>query len=173
MKKLLRKLSDKLSVDGYNPLNGFNIFLSILSGLTIGLFIFERFFELSGGSVDDTLIYLGQIAIIVGIISFLLLLFRNRKLKKIPKIIIVSVVSVLVGAIFGILILIAVSFLLWLGGGNPENASGGQSSNESGGYGADEGSYTDAQNQAARNIGYSNAKAAEMNGKQWNGQSWS
>ena len=39
MKKLLKKLSDKLSVDGYNPLNGFNIFLSILSGLTLGLFI--------------------------------------------------------------------------------------------------------------------------------------
>lgn len=41
------------------------------------------------------------------------------------------------------------------------------------GYALDEGSYTNEQNQAARNIGYSNGKDAEMNGKKWNGQSWS
>lgn len=165
MKKLLKKLSDKLSVDGYNPLNGFNIFLSILSGLALGLFIAG----ICTKSSDD----IGPIPLIVGIVCFLLLLFRNRKLKKIPKIIIISVVSTLVGAVAGLLIIIVVAFLLWFGWGNPETSSGGQSSNESNGYGADEGSYTDAQNQAARNIGYSNGKAAEMNGKQWNGQSWS
>lgn len=42
-----------------------------------------------------------------------------------------------------------------------------------GGNALDEGLYTDSQNQAARNIGYSNGKDAEMSGKKWNGQSWS
>ncbi|MCM1537749.1 MAG: hypothetical protein NC254_05060 [bacterium] len=126
MKKLLKKLSDKLSVDGYNPLNGFNIFLSILSGLALGLFIVGICTESSGD--------IGHIPLIVGIVCFLFLLFRNRKLKKIPQIIIISVVSTLVGAVLGILIIIVAAFLLWLGGwGNPEKSSDGQSSDESSG----------------------------------------
>lgn len=38
--------------------------------------------------------------------------------------------------------------------------------------GLDEDSYTDAQNQAARNLGYVNAKEAEMAGRQWDGNNY-
>lgn len=37
----------------------------------------------------------------------------------------------------------------------------------------DEGSYTDAQNQGARSVGYANGKEAEMAGRQWDGDKWS
>ena len=38
--------------------------------------------------------------------------------------------------------------------------------------GLDEGFYTDAQNQAARDIGYANGKEAEMAGRQWDGKKY-
>lgn len=39
-------------------------------------------------------------------------------------------------------------------------------------YELDEGSYTYAQNQEARNLGFSNGKDAEMAGRKWNGNGW-
>ena len=36
----------------------------------------------------------------------------------------------------------------------------------------DEGSYSYDQNQQARNVGYSNAKDAEMSGRKWDGNNW-
>lgn len=36
----------------------------------------------------------------------------------------------------------------------------------------DEGAYSYEQNQSARNVGYANAKDAEMSGRTWNGNNW-
>lgn len=102
----MKKLLSKLSVDGYNPFNGFNIFLSIVSGVGLGVV----FYFVIGEGVPLTAFYNytadSKYFLIAGLVSFLLLLFRNRKLKSIPKMLIISVISSILGVIVGIIAII-------------------------------------------------------------------
>lgn len=133
--KLFSKLSDKLSINGYNPFNFFNLILSAVNGTIFTVIIYGSIQGYSlekmlGGDKDKGFF-------LVAIVCFLLLLFRNRKLKSIPKMIIFSIISSAFGIIIAFVAFIVFIFLQFFGlfliGIDPEKQSGGQSSGNSGG----------------------------------------
>ena len=94
------KISNAISVDGYNPLNKLNLVFAAVSGCAFGLVGYGVY---SGVQWDDS----ATKALIVGLVCFAVLLFRNRKLKSVPKMIIWSVVSSVLGilvALIGIVV---------------------------------------------------------------------
>ncbi len=94
------KFSNAISVDGYNPLNKFNLVLAAVSGCAFGIIGYGLY---GGSTWDDSATY----ALSAGIVCFAILLFRNRKLKSVPKMIIWSVVSSVLGilvALIGIVV---------------------------------------------------------------------
>ena len=117
----MKKLLNRFSVDGYNPFNGFNLFLAAVSGpailcgcilpwlcVVVGGLPSQEVSDIFYGT--DTSKTVMQGFVIAGIVCFLLLLFRNRKLKSIPKMIIYSVIS----SALGVLIAIVAIFLFGL-----------------------------------------------------------
>lgn len=107
------KLKDKICVDGYNPFNGFNIFLSAVGGID---WMYIIFFIATG---DGKALFqdMGIIILLVGLCCFLLLLFRNRKLKSVPKMIIFSLLSMILGAVIVVVGFIVYLLLAMFGGG--------------------------------------------------------
>lgn len=119
----MKKLKEMIFVDGYNPFNGFNIILSVVSGVVWGVV----FYLVIGEGLPLTALFNGSDAkyLIAGLVSFLLLLFRNRKLKSVPKMIIFSVLSSVLGiavAVVGFALLIL--FGIFSGFGGETSSSG-------------------------------------------------
>ncbi len=87
-----------ISVNGYRPFNGLNIFLSLICGLTVVAAISTIAQGVSG---------VGLLAVLAAIVFFALILFRNRKVNSIPKMIEYSLFSVFLG------ICTVILFFLW------------------------------------------------------------
>lgn len=107
----MNKIKEFIIVDGYNPFNRLNMILAAVSGCAFGII----FYGVSSGVSWD---YSATIALIVAIVCFAILLFRNRKLKSIPKAIIFSVVSSLLGIAVCLVGMVLFVIMAMLGGGN-------------------------------------------------------
>ncbi|MCM1050248.1 MAG: hypothetical protein NC433_17695 [Clostridiales bacterium] len=117
------KLKDKICVDGYNPFGGFNLVLSVVSG---GAFGFIGLGMSDGYSFGELYKQYGTTILailLVAIGSFLLLLFRNRKLKSIPKMIIFSILSAVLGVVVAAIGLVMFILLGTFGGGTSSSGN--------------------------------------------------
>lgn len=87
-----------ITVNGYRPFNGLNVFLSILGGIALALFVL-------GITADEfeATVFVG----IVTIVFFALLLYRNRKVGSVPRMIYFSGVSLVFGALAIVLLFIS------------------------------------------------------------------
>lgn len=87
-----------ISVNGYRPFNGLNIFLSAVGGIALLISIAG----LSSGEEE-----LGILAVVVSVVILAILLFRNKKVKSVPKMIIFSVASLVLGSLAVIVLLLS------------------------------------------------------------------
>lgn len=171
MKQAFNNFLKKFEVNGYNPLSMFNIILALLSligGILVGA-LFSHYgvqgalATLHNNGSDKYFLIFGLIATPI---CFIVLIIRNLKIKSIPKFILYTILQYVSAVIVTIIYIIVFLFGMLLGG------SSTTTSNTTRKYGADEGSYSDLQNQQARAQGYSNGKEAEMSGRSWNGNNW-
>ena len=108
-------------VDGYNAFNKLNLVLAAISGVAFALI----YIGVSGGTQWDNS---ATICVLVAVACLGILLFRNRKLKSIPKMIIFSLIS----CVFGLIAVVAYIAFAMLCGGIPvsgKNANRYQSNN--------------------------------------------
>lgn len=166
----MRKLIDKISVNGYNPFGIFNLILAALASggtavIYIGLGEYPSLTFSDIVKMQDVKICLGVI-----VVSSLLLLLRNLiKLKSIPKTIIFTIITL----VFGLVICVIGVVALVLGGMFAGTVSGTGSSN-SNNTPVNHNGFTDDQERAAGYAGFNNAYEAQQAGAKWdnNSQSW-
>ena len=154
----------KFRVGDYSPFGTLNIILSVV-GVVPMFFVLYVTFSMGYGMTEwDSSVW---IAFAVFAVATVILLFRNRKLKSIPKMIIYTIISLAVGIIFALLLLVA--FYKSQGGlfdnaGTQANMGYYESVNSS--YaGSSQKSYTENQEKAANYAGYSSAQEADKAGK--------
>lgn len=158
--KVFAAFLQKFRVGDYCPFGTLNIILSAVGGVSMFLLLY-------GGNGMTEWDSSAWKAFAVFAVATVILLFRNRKLKSIPKMIIYTIISLFVGIIFVILLLYA--YYKHEGGlfgnaGTQANMGYYESVNSS--YvGSSQKSYTENQEKAANYAGYSSAQEADKAGK--------
>ena len=94
----------KFRVGDYSPFGTLNIILSGVGAVPMFFVLYVTFSMGYGMTEWDSSVW---IAFAVFAVATVILLFRNRKLKSIPKMIIYTIISLAVGIIFALLLLVA------------------------------------------------------------------
>lgn len=153
----------KFRVGDYCPFGTLNIILSAVGGVSMFLLLYsgEGMTEWDSSAWKTFAVFA---------VATVILLFRNRKLKSIPKMIIYTIISLFVGIIFALLL--AIAFYKSQGGmfgnaGTQANMAGSELVNSSyaGSSTSSQKSYTENQEKAANYAGYSSAQEADKAGK--------
>lgn len=165
--KVFAAFLQKFRVGDYSPFGTLNIILSAVGAVPMFFVLYVTFSMGYGMTEWDSSVWK---AFAVFAVATVILLFRNRKLKSIPKMIIYTVISLAVGIIFALLL--AFAFYKGQGGmfgnaGTQANMAGSELVNSSyaGSSTSSQKSYTENQEKAANYAGYSSAQEADKAGK--------
>lgn len=164
MKQAFAKFLRKFDVEGYSPMSLLSIVLAavtLVGGYIVVVFSGAYGFGEAFHSSEKIWFILSLLA---AIISFALLIFRNLKIKSVPKIILYTILQYVIAVVMVFYLLIrfislGTSVFFGRASGVPSSSSGSIKLFPSGGK-----KYTDYEEQYAKANGYTDAQNANMLG---------
>ncbi len=98
MGDLFQSISE-FNVNGHYPFGFLNLFVGVISGIAVAYGMLQF---MDG---DESV---GMLALIIGVVCFIVLLFRNREMENIPLTIGISLITALLGLLLAIVFLVVV-----------------------------------------------------------------
>ena len=168
MKQAFANFLRKFDVEGYSPMSLLNIVLAAVTlvGVPIVVVFIGKYGFVGAFNSSEKMEFI--ISLLAAIISFVLLIFRNLKIKSVPKIILYTILQFVIASIivfYFLIRLIAIGTSVFFGRASGTSSSSSSSIKlfPSGGISSSN-EYTDYEEQYAKANGYTDAQHANMLG---------